>query len=238
MANFLPIYLDLRQRSVLVVGGGRIATGKVRELLSAEARVTVIAPDASADIQHAHANGALVWHKRDFVDGDIGEHFMVISATDHKALNAHVYQLANARQRIANAVDDLENCNFIAPAVARRGPLQVAVSTSGTSPALAKQLRDHIQHVLLTEDAARLAEFLGAWRPAVKSVIPTYARRQAFWEGLLESCAPELISTGQTAAVETVMNEFLTRSHHGTRATANCAAFADKPAHCRACFGV
>lgn len=238
MANFLPIYLDLRQRSVLVVGGGHIATGKVRELLSAGARVTVIAPDASADIQQAHATGALIWRKRDFVDADIGENFMVISATDHKALNAHVYKLANARQRIANAVDDLENCNFIAPAVARRGPLQVAVSTSGTSPALAKQLRDHIQDVLLTEDAARLAEFLGAWRPAVKSVIPTYSRRQAFWEGVIESCVPELLSTGQTATAEMVMNEFLNRSHHGTRATATCAAFADKPAHCRACLGV
>ena len=133
------------ERNVLVVGGGPIATGKVSGLLEAGARVTVVAPEVSEAIAHWHDEHKLVWHAREFAESDIANQFIVIAATDDKALNAQVYQLANAQQRVANAVDDLDNCNFIAPAIARQGELQVAISTAGKSPALAKQIRDRIQ---------------------------------------------------------------------------------------------
>lgn len=190
---FYPIYLDLRNRHCLVVGGGPIATGKVAGLIDAGARVTVVAQAASDSIVRWQYEGKIVWHRRAFAPADIAPAFMVIAATDDGALNAQVYQLANAQQRIANAVDDLDNCNFIAPAIARNGALQVAVSTSGASPALAKQLRDDIQRNLLTDGNARLAHLLGRWRPAVKQRIATYPLRQAFWEGVLTSDVPALV---------------------------------------------
>ena len=197
---FYPIYLDLRDRHCLVVGGGHIATGKVAGLVEASACVTVVSPDASAAIAQWHAEGKLVWHARAFEPDDIEPAFMVIAATDDRALNAQVYQLANGQQRIANAVDDLDNCNFIAPAIAQAGAIQVAVSTSGKSPALAKQLRDHIQHELLTPANARLAHLLGGWRPKVKRTLPTYQVRMAFWEGVLASDVPSLVAQGEVKA--------------------------------------
>lgn len=193
---FYPIYLDLRNRDCLVVGGGPIATGKVAGLLDAGACVTVIAPEASDAIARWQDEGRIMWQRRQFQNEDITPAFMVIAATDDGVLNARVYQLANAQQRIANAVDDLKNCNFIAPAVARNGALQVAVSTSGASPALAKQMRDHIQCDLLTDANARLAHLLGRWRPAVKRRIGTYQLRQSFWEGVLASDVPALVANG------------------------------------------
>jgi siroheme synthase-like protein len=108
-------------------------------------------------------------------------------------LNARVFQIADALHRVANAVDDLDHCNFIAPAIARAGTIQVAVSTSGNSPALAKQLRDIIQTEILNESVARLNQFLGEWRPEVKRKIHTYHARQHFWERVLASDVSNLI---------------------------------------------
>jgi uroporphyrin-III C-methyltransferase/precorrin-2 dehydrogenase/sirohydrochlorin ferrochelatase len=210
--TFYPIYLDLRGRNCLVVGGGPIATGKVSGLLEAGAHVTVIAPEVSEAITRWHGEGKLTWHQREFEPEDLAAQVMVYAATDNRELNAFVYQLADREHKVANAVDDLDNCNFIAPAVARQGALQVAVSTAGKSPALAKQLRDRIQHELLTEDVSALADFLGRWRPEVKSRIDTYQRRQAFWEGVLEGCVPELLAAGDEARAEDVMRECLRRA--------------------------
>ena len=210
---YYPIFLDLRGRTCLVVGGGSIATGKVSGLLEAGARVTVIAPQVSPKVAQWHADGKLVWHVREFVVEDLDDQFMVIAATDNKALNAFVYQLANRQQRVANAVDDLDNCNFIAPAIAHSGAVQVAVSTAGKSPALAKQIRDHIQHDLLKPEIAGLADFLGQWRPEVKRQLPTYQIRQTFWEGVLESAVPGLLAKGPHEAAERAMRKLLHAAH-------------------------
>jgi siroheme synthase-like protein len=237
---FYPIYLDLRSRNVLVVGGGPIATGKVGGLLEAGARVTVVAPEVSEAIAQWHAEQKIVWYAREFLERDIENQFIVISATDDKVLNARVYQLANAQQRVANAVDDLDNCNFIAPAIARQGELQVAISTAGKSPALAKQIRDRVQDEILTEETAHLADFLGSWRPEVKRWLPTYQRRQAFWEGVLESCVPGLLADGDEATAQETMREFIRRARVSSKPNPNavCAVNPEQPARCKACRGV
>ncbi len=209
---FYPIFLDVRGRDCLVVGAGVIGTGKVNGLLEAGARVRVIAPQASAEIARLSARGDLVWHPRPFAPDDIGDAFVVIAATDDKALNARVYQLANAQQRVANAVDDMENCNFIAPAVTRAGAVQIAVSTSGRSPALAKQLRDRIERDVLTPETAALAEFLGSWRPLVKHALPSYQRRMRFWEAVLDSRIPELLERHEDGLANQAMGELLAQT--------------------------
>lgn len=225
---FYPIYLDLRQRQCLVVGGGHIATGKVAGLIDAGAQVTVVAPEASETIARWYAEGLVAWHRRPFVPEDITPAFVVIAATNDRQLNAQVYQLANAQQRIANAVDDLGNCNFIAPAVARAGLIQVAVSTSGASPALAKQLRDDIQRTLLTEASAQLAHVLGRWRPAVKRKLPTYQSRMVFWEDVLGSNVPELVARGEIRAAHLALLQQLNAAalFHATYTNASIHALA------------
>jgi siroheme synthase-like protein len=235
---FYPIYLDLHGRACLVVGGGPIATGKVRGLIEAGAIVTVVAPDVSAAIvDWADARG-VTWQKREFVEDDLDGQFLVYAATDDRDLNARIYRLADRQGRVANAVDDLDHCNFIAPAIAREGVVQVAVSTAGTSPALAKQIRDRVQHEVLSPQVGRLAEFLGGWRPEVKRHIDTYERRQTLWEGVLEGCVPQLLVDGQRTHADEVMREYLRRAGRPHDAQARCVVRADRPDVCRACKGV
>jgi uroporphyrin-III C-methyltransferase/precorrin-2 dehydrogenase/sirohydrochlorin ferrochelatase len=184
----------------------------VSGLIEAGARVTVVAPEVDARIAQWQAEGKCVWHAREFATDDIGTAFLVIAATDDRALNARVYRLADGQSRLANAVDDTDNCNFIAPAVARAGAVQVAVSTSGKSPALAKQLRDAIERDLLTPECARLADFLGAWRNEVKGALPTYQQRMAFWEGVLDSQVPALLESDQPQRADQFMRALIAQA--------------------------
>jgi precorrin-2 dehydrogenase / sirohydrochlorin ferrochelatase len=235
---YYPIYLDLQGRACLVVGGGPIATGKVRGLIEAGGLVTVVAPDVSDSIGEWAGNRAVVWHAREFETRDLDGQFLVYAATDDRDLNARVYRLADQSGRVANAVDDLDHCNFIAPAIARTGVVQVAVSTAGTSPALAKQIRDRVQHDVLSPDTAVLADFLGSWRAEVKRRIDTYERRQALWEGVLEGCVPGLVVAGARPGADDAMREFLARADRPFDATAACAVGHERSDVCRACKGV
>jgi siroheme synthase-like protein len=209
---YYPIYLDLRGKSCLIVGGGKIATEKTARLIESGARVIVVSPEASEHITKWQAEGRLEWHRRDFKPSDVENAFLVISATDDALLNATVFKIADALHRVANAVDDLEHCNFIAPAIARTGTIQVAVSTSGNSPALAKQLRDKIQIEILDENVARLNNFLGAWRPEVKQKIQTYQARQIFWESVLASEVPNLIEQDDIEGANKQIGHLLSQS--------------------------
>ena len=235
---FYPIYLDLQGRACLVVGGGPIATGKVRGLIEAGALVTVVAPEASEAIVSWAEARAVVWHRRDVLDTDVDGQFLVYAATDDRDLNARLYRLADRAGRVANAVDDLDHCNFIAPAIARTGVVQVAVSTAGASPALAKQIRDRVQRDVLTPETATLAAFLGSWRAEVKRRIDTYERRQALWEGVLEGCVPARLVAGDRQAADSAMQEFLVRSARPHDEDAVCVLGNQPPGTRRACKGV
>ena len=206
---YYPVYLDLQNRRCLVVGGGPIAVGKVSGLIEAGARVTVVAPEVDARIAQWHVEGQCVWYAREFQPADIEPAWLVIAATNDRAVNAYVYRLADQQLRLANAVDDIEHCNFIAPAVARAGSIQVAVSTSGKSPALAKELRDEIERDLLTPERARLAEFLGEWRAQVKDALPTYQQRKQFWEHVLESQVVVLLQDDQADRANLFMQDLI-----------------------------
>ena len=235
---YYPVFLDLQERPCLVVGGGPIATGKVRGLVEAGAHVAVVAPDASPEIAAWHDSGRLAWHARAYTDADLAGQFLVYAATDDRELNARIYRRADAAGLVANAVDDLDNCAFIAPAIARSGPVQVAVSTAGTSPALAKQIRDRVAQEVLTPGTAHLATFLGRWRPEVRRHVDTYERRQALWEGVLEGCVPSLLATGDDAAADAAMHACLRRAGERPRGHATCVVDARRPDVCRACKGV
>ena len=235
---YYPIYLDLQGRACLVVGGGPIATGKVRGLIEAGGLVTVVAPVVSESIAEWARDRAVMWHAREFELPDLDGQFLVYAATDDRDLNARVYRLADQAGRIANAVDDLDNCNFIAPAIARAGAVQVAVSTAGTSPALAKQIRDRVQHEVLSPDTAILSEFLGSWRAEVKRRVDTYERRQTLWEGVLEGCVPALVVSQARDRADAAMREFLARADRPSDAQASCVVGRERLDVCRACKGV
>ncbi|RYG22798.1 uroporphyrinogen-III C-methyltransferase [bacterium] len=199
--NYHPVCLDLNGRRVLIVGGGAIALEKLESLLPfSGAAITVVSPEARKEIREWHAEGRLVWEAREFSPSDVEPYFMVIAATDDPDLNGLVYRTGNAANKLSNSVDDPIHCNFIMAALVRRGPMQVAVSSAGASPALAQRVRNRVRSEILSEELGNLGEFLGDRRPLVKSRLPGYKVRQAFWEGVIDSEVPELLVHDPDAA--------------------------------------
>jgi precorrin-2 dehydrogenase len=153
--SLFPILLKLKGKKCVVVGAGKIAAAKAGGLLRSEARVVVIGPQAADWIRsQAHA-GKLIWRHRRFVAKDVERAFLVIAATDSSAVNDAVFRACAARGVLCNVVDDPERCDFYYPAIVRRGPLQIAISTGGRSPALARRLR--------IELARQFGPEYGAW---------------------------------------------------------------------------
>jgi siroheme synthase-like protein len=172
--------LDLGGRDVLVVGGGRVATEKAQGLLECDARVTVVAPQVDDELMRLQVDV----ERRPFEDADVDGRFAVIAATDDRAVNARVSRAAAERATLCNVADDPELCSFILPAIVRRDPIVVGVSTGGASPALAQRLRADIAQIVGPEHAA-LARRLRALRPWAKRELPTYEARRTFFEDLV-----------------------------------------------------
>jgi precorrin-2 dehydrogenase / sirohydrochlorin ferrochelatase len=145
MSSLFPMFMKLRGRQCLVVGAGTVAEPKITSLLEAEATVKVVAPEATEQVKSLARESRIQWQQRRFRESDVEDCFLVVSATNSVDVNATVYREAEARGVICNAVDDPDRCDFYYPAVVRRGPLQIAISTAGYSPALAQRLRRELE---------------------------------------------------------------------------------------------
>jgi precorrin-2 dehydrogenase/sirohydrochlorin ferrochelatase len=143
-ANLYPLFLNLKDRICVVVGGNEMAEAKTRELVDAGALVRVIAPQVTDQISAWAASGKLQWQGRNYETGDLRDAFLGISAAD-AATNARVFADAEKQHTFCNAVDDIPHCSCYASAVVRRSPLQIAISTAGNSPALAQRLRKELE---------------------------------------------------------------------------------------------
>jgi precorrin-2 dehydrogenase/sirohydrochlorin ferrochelatase len=140
-----PIFLKLKAKTCVVVGAGKIAAAKAAGLLSSSARVVVIGPRAASWVQSQARAGKVIWHRRRFVAADVEHAFLVVAATSSSATNEAVFRACVARGVLCNVVDDPERCDFFYPAVVSRGALQIAISTGGHSPALARRLRMELE---------------------------------------------------------------------------------------------
>lgn len=143
-----PIFLKLDSTPCLVVGGGTVAARKVKGLLTASAVVTVLAPKVCRELRFLTDSGRISWICRGFAQGDLEGYRLVITATDSAQVNRMVYEEATDRGMPVNSVDDPKHSSFFVPAVARRGTLAIAVSTSGTAPYLARRLREYLESKL------------------------------------------------------------------------------------------
>jgi precorrin-2 dehydrogenase/sirohydrochlorin ferrochelatase len=176
--SLFPIFLKLTGRPCIVIGAGEIAESKIDSLLMAEARVTVIAPTASARIAAMSESGEIVWHQREYVSGDLADQFLVVAATNNPAVNRAVFAEAQAAGILINAVDDPPFCDFYFPSVVRRGDLQIAISTAGASPALAQRLRKEIDALLPLDAGEWLAELGNLRREVLQREPANEARRE------------------------------------------------------------
>jgi precorrin-2 dehydrogenase / sirohydrochlorin ferrochelatase len=182
-----PFYiacLKLTGRRCLVVGGGEIGLEKVEGLLACDADVVLVAPEANDALRTLAAEGSITWHERRYEPTDLEGTFMAIAATDSSEVNIGIYEDAERRAMLVNVVDVPPLCNFILPAIVRTGPLAIAISTAGASPALAKRMKREISD-LFGEHYARLAVMLNDARGWAKGTLPTYQDRKAFFEGIV-----------------------------------------------------
>ena len=205
--NVYVACLNLTGRRCLVVGAGRVGIEKIEGLLTCDAAVTVVAPEAVdgfEDLVESHT--AIEWLRRRYEPADLEGHFLVIAATADTELNRIVYSDAEARSMLVNVVDVPELCNFILPAIVRRPPLTFAVSTAGASPALAKRIKNEIAEGF-GDEYARLAELLDEIRDWAKATLPTYDDRKDFFEAIVNGSPDpiELLRAGDEAGVRSLI---------------------------------
>jgi precorrin-2 dehydrogenase / sirohydrochlorin ferrochelatase len=211
-----PFYiacLRLQGRRCLVVGGGDVGLEKVDGLLVCDAEVTVVAPEAHPALVELALEGSIRWERRDFEPSDLDQCLIAIAATDDTDVNIRVFEAAEKRAMLINVVDVPPLCNFILPAIVRTGPLAVAISTAGASPALAKRMKREIAE-LFGEPYAALAVMLNDARGWAKATLPTYQDRKQFFESIVNGQPDpiELLRAGEVAQVRDLI-ESAQRTH-------------------------
>ncbi len=194
--DYFPIFLDIKKRPVLIVGGGEIAARKVALLQRAQPQITVVAPALCDTLAELLAQGEIAHRASEFSDDDLNGCALVVAATDDAVVNRAVYDAAESRNLPVNVVDCPELCRFIFPSIVDRTPVTVAVSTSGTSPVLARLLRAHLE-TMIPASYGRLANLLATFRDKAKARFPEMKARRHFWERILQGPATEMVFSGR-----------------------------------------
>ena len=165
-----PIFIETKGRRVIVIGGGNVGAEKVRGLLAGEADLTVVSPQLIPELQEHKDAGRIRHIERAYQESDLDDGYeFIMVATDDGAINAAVAAAGKRRGIWVNAADDPTNCDFILPSVVRKGKITLAASTSGTSPALARRLREELD-AYLTEDMPALADLLAEVRQEIRKL--------------------------------------------------------------------
>jgi precorrin-2 dehydrogenase / sirohydrochlorin ferrochelatase len=206
-----PFYiacLRLTGRRCVVIGGGAVGLEKVEGLLACDGEVTLIAPEAVPELGRLADEGSIRWERREYRSEDLDGALIAIAATSDTDLNIHVFEDAEARSMLVNVVDVPPLCNFILPAIVRTGPLAVAISTAGASPALAKRMKREIAE-LFGEPYAQLAILLNDVRGWAKGTLPTYQDRKVFFESIVngEPDPIELLRAGDVQGVRELIED-------------------------------
>lgn len=164
MKTYPICLIALENKRSVVVGGGRIALRKTQGLIEAGASVTLISPEVEPELRKLAESDSIVWLPRKYIEGDLGNAFLVIAATNDPDVNHEIWEEAAKEECLINVVDDPKHSNFILPAVVKRGEIQVSISTGGSSPALARRLREDLEKIINPE-YQQLAEILSELRP-------------------------------------------------------------------------
>lgn len=207
--HYYPIYLNLTDKLSIIVGGGTIAEGKVTGLLEADAKVVIIAPEVTPAVQELAESGKITWEKRVYRDGDLEGAAIAISATDDPEINHQVWDEANRRGILINVVDDVPYCNFIAPAIVRRGDITIAISTNGKMPALAAHMRREMDKSF-GDEYLQLLEMTTPMRAELGAKHLAYTTRQQLWRKLFEETdLIDLVRQGDEESARKLAREVL-----------------------------
>jgi siroheme synthase-like protein len=205
MNTYYPVYIRLQDQPCIVIGGGKVAEGKVDGLLASQARVTVISPDLTPHLQDLVEHKQIIYLARPYTSGDLTGAFLVICATDQGEINHQVWQEATANRQLVNVVDDTPRCNFIAPSILRKGDLTIAISTSGKAPALAIRLKERLGREIGPK-YERFLELAGELREPLARHIPDFETRKALWYELVDSEILDVLAEGDEAAAREIIS--------------------------------
>ncbi len=204
--NFLPIFMNLTGRRCLVVGGGDVATRKACLLHKAKAQVYLVSPHVTEGLQEAIDAGLYEYRQGEFTAEDLNGCYLVIAATDNESVNAHIAQLADQRCILANVADDAEAGHFILPSIIDRSPIQIAVSSGGASPVLARLLRVRLE-TMIPATYGHLAQLVERFRGVVKQRLGNGQKRRIFWENVLQGPVAEMVLSGRQEAAEKALQQ-------------------------------
>ncbi len=194
--RYYPIYLDLKGRSVTVVGGGKVAERKVRTLISSQADVTVISPNLTPRLKRLLAHEEFRYIKRRYRNGDLAGSMMVLVATDDRAANERIASNIKDGNILINIADIPDKCNFILPSIVERGDLIISISTSGKSPAFAKQTRLELERIFGKEYEIFI-KILGMVRKRLLDAVRSEKKRRSIFKALVKSDVLTLLKDGR-----------------------------------------
>ncbi len=206
--NHLPLFLDIKDRLVLVAGGGEAAARRVGMVLKAGGRVRVVAAEASPALKELLERDGVEWEARGFKAGDLEECALVFSATEDEDLDTRISSLAQDVGIPVNVVDRLPLCTFIMPAVIDRSPVLVAISSGGEAPILSRVLKAKLES-FVPHGLGRLARLAGEVRERVTDAIPDGTLRRRFWEGFIHGPIAEYVLAGKTDAARELLDDTL-----------------------------
>ena len=206
--HHFPAFLNLKNRNCLVVGGGVVGSRKVKLLLEAGASVTVVAPTIVRELQTLADQEQIDWLIGDILQLPLEKYWLIVAATNNQQLNAQIAHRADEAIRWCNVVDNLEQSNFIVPAIIDRAPVTIAISSAGKSPVLVRMIKAKIEQVL-SPSVGQLAEFAGQWRRKVKEVVKRVQDRRYFWQEVLTSTIADEVTNQKLQLANHHMQEKL-----------------------------
>jgi precorrin-2 dehydrogenase / sirohydrochlorin ferrochelatase len=201
---YYPIYLDIENRSVVIIGGGNVCARKAETMMKYGARVTIVSPEFTDEIEQWAREGCLALQRKHYDASDLDGANIVIASTDIQSVNEQIAADCRARRIPVNVVDVTPLCEFIVPAIIESGSIQIAVSTGGKSPALARTLKEDLQRSIGPE-YAEVNDVLGTLREGAKKVLPTDVDRKRFFDGIIAEGILQMLRDGERRqAYETI----------------------------------
>jgi precorrin-2 dehydrogenase/sirohydrochlorin ferrochelatase len=205
---FYPVNLDIKDRQCLVVGGGAVASRKAQTLIDCEAIVTVVSPEFSEALKNLEQTSDITMIQRPYQTSDLDDKFLVIGATNDENLNRRVNADAEQRNMLCNIADVPDICNFILPAIIRRGDLCIAISTSGKSPAFAKKLRKDLEKTF-GDEYAQLLTLMGEIRKKLLAEEHAPEAHKPIFEKLISHNLPEMIKNNEKERINQILFDVL-----------------------------
>jgi len=193
---YYPIYIDIEDRDVVIIGGGEVCARKAETMLKYGARVTIVSPEFTEQIEQWGRDGALALKRKHYEERDLDGANIVIASTDNQVVNEKIAADCRRRRIPVNVVDVTPLCEFIVPAIVEKGSVQIAISTGGKSPALARTLKEDL-HRFVGPEYAEVNDVLGTLREGAKAILPTDTDRKRFFDGIIERGILDMLREGR-----------------------------------------